>query len=100
MSEVRRVASESSRSAITRNRRRTRENLGKKPAKRLSKAVDRGLSGRHKGVKIIHGHGRSTGRSLIYRKAVDLLRKLANQTGGRLVQDNGNPGAHILWLNR
>ena len=69
-------------------------------SQKIVKAVDRGLSGRHKGVKIIHGHGRSTGRSLIYRKAVDLLRELADQTGGRLVQDNGNPGAHILWLNR
>jgi hypothetical protein len=29
-----------------------------------------------------------------------LLRELARQTGSRLVQDNGNPGAHILWLNR
>jgi hypothetical protein len=67
---------------------------------KITKAVDRGLFGRHKGVKIIHGHGRSTGHSVIAREAVDLLRELAHQTGGRLAQDNGNPGAHILWLNR
>jgi len=68
--------------------------------KKINKAVDQGLFGRHKGVKIIHGYGRSTGRSLICSKAIDLLQELARQTGGRLVQDNGNPGAHILWLNR
>ena len=67
---------------------------------KITKAVDRGLFGRHKGVKIIHGYGRSTGHSVIGRKAVDLLRELVHQTGGRLAQDNGNPGAHILWLNR
>lgn len=66
---------------------------------KIIKAVDRGLFGRHKGVKIIHGHGRSVGHSVIYRKAVDLLLELARQTGGRIAQDNGNPGAHILWLN-
>ena len=67
---------------------------------KIVKAVDRGLFGRHKGVKIIHGHGRSTGRSLMYSKAIDLLRDLARRTGGRLAQDNVNPGAHILWFNR
>jgi hypothetical protein len=67
---------------------------------KITKAVDQGLFGRHKGIKIIHGYGRFTGHSVIGRKAVDLLRELAHQTGGRLAQDNGNSGAHILWLNR
>ena len=67
---------------------------------KIVKAVDQGLSESHKGVKIIHGHGRSTGRSIIRKKAIDLLRELECQTRGRVTQDNGNPGAHILWFNR
>ena len=67
---------------------------------KIKRAVDQGLRDQHKGVKIIHGSGRTTGRSVIRGKAIDLLGELARSTGGRLVQDNGNPGAHILWLNR
>ena len=67
---------------------------------KIKRAVDQGLRDQHKGVKIIHGSGRTTGRSVIRGKAIDLLGELARSSGGRLVQDNGNPGAHILWLNR
>ena len=67
---------------------------------KIERAVDQGLRDQHKGVKIIHGSGRTTGRSVIRGKAIDLLGELTRSTGGRLVQDNGNPGAHILSLNR
>src|SRR6266513_5266060 len=67
---------------------------------KIKRAVDQGLRDQHKGVKVIHGHGRSTGRAVIRAKAIDLLGERARSTRGRLVQDNGNPGAHILWLNR
>ncbi len=62
-------------------------------------AVNRGLRDGHRGVKIIHGHGASTGRSAIAAQAVGWLRDLAKTTGGKLTPDKGNPGAHILWLN-
>lgn len=71
-----------------------------KAEKKIIKAVDRGIFDRHKGVKIIHGRGVTTGRSVIRGKAIVLLRELARRTGGRLAADNHNPGAHILWLNR
>lgn len=68
--------------------------------RKIISAVDRALLHGHRGVKIIHGHGSTTGRSLIRQRSLPLLRSLATKTGGRLVQDKDNPGAHILWLNR
>jgi ribosomal protein S27AE len=65
---------------------------------KIMKAIDRALIERNKGVKIVHGKGRTTGRSVIRTKAVEFLRNQARQIGGRLVQDDNNPGAHILWL--
>ncbi len=67
---------------------------------KIIEAVDRGIRHGHKGVKIIHGYGASTGSSRIRGRAVGLLRALAERTGGRLAADRGNEGAHILWLNR
>ncbi len=66
---------------------------------KITEAVDRGLRDGHKGVKIIHGHGASSGRAVIRKHAVKWLRELAAKTGGKLVQDKNNPGAHILWLD-
>jgi hypothetical protein len=68
--------------------------------RKIIRAVDQGIFRRHKGVKIVHGYGTTTGRSVIRDKAIELLRELARQTGGRFVRDDDNPGAHILWLNR
>src|SRR5437763_1511837 len=65
---------------------------------KIIKAVDRALAGRHKGVKIVHGYGHSTGRAVIRTQAVELLNTLARRTGGRLKADGNNPGAHIFWL--
>ena len=77
----------------------TRESLGSKLTKKLKELLTKVFVNNTR-VKIIHGSGRTTGRSVIRGKAIDLLGELARSTGGRLVQDNGNPGAHILWLNR
>jgi len=77
----------------------TRESLGSKLRKKLKELLTKVFVNNTR-VKIIHGSGRTTGRSVIRGKAIDLLGELARSTGGRLVQDNGNPGAHILWLNR
>lgn len=68
--------------------------------RKIMTAIDRAILHGHRGVKIVHGHGSTTGRSLIRRRAVPLLLRLAARTGGKLVQDKDNPGAHILWLNR
>ncbi len=66
---------------------------------KITEAVDRGLRDSHKGVKIIHGYGASLGRAVIREHAIAWLRELATKTGGKLIQDKNNPGAHILWLN-
>ncbi len=65
---------------------------------KILRAVDRGVMNGHRGVKIIHGYGASRGRGVIRIQALPLLRALAAKTGGRLAPDQGNPGAHILWL--
>jgi hypothetical protein len=66
--------------------------------KKIVRAIDRALIERNKGLKIVHGQGRTTGRSVIRTKAIGFLRSQARRIGGRLVQDDNNPGAHILWL--
>lgn len=65
---------------------------------KILRAVDRGVMGGHRGVKIIHGYGAVSGRGVIRNQAVPLLRSLAIKVGGRLAEDRQNPGAHILWL--
>lgn len=69
-------------------------------AEKIEKAVDQALRWGHRGVKIVHGHGSLTGRSVIAPRAIALLRHLADTTGGRFAKDRHNPGASILWLNR
>lgn len=68
-------------------------------ARKIERAIDQGIQWGHKGVKIIHGHGASTGRAVIAPRAVALMRKLAERTGGRFSKDRQNPGASIVWLN-
>lgn len=67
---------------------------------KIVKAVDEALQHGHSGVKIIHGWGSSTGQSVLSGLAKGLLRSFAVRYGGRMAPDRGNPGAHILWLNR
>lgn len=66
---------------------------------KIEHAVDHALRWGHKGVKIIHGHGSTTGRAIIAPRAVALIKRLATTTGGRFAKDRQNPGASILWLN-
>jgi hypothetical protein len=67
---------------------------------KIMRAVDRGVMGGHKGVKIIHGYGAGSGQGVIRSHAVPLLRSLAVKGGGRLAPDKQNPGAQVLWLER
>jgi hypothetical protein len=67
---------------------------------KIIRAMDQALLHGHGGLKIIHGWGASTGRSVLSGLAVALMRGLAQRHGGRLAPDRQNPGAHILWLNR
>jgi hypothetical protein len=66
---------------------------------KIMKAFDQGLQYGHSGVKIIHGYGASTGRTVIREQAVRLMKSLAVKHGGKLTEDRTNPGAHILWLD-
>ncbi len=65
---------------------------------KILRAVDRGVFDGHRGVKIIHGYGAVSGRGVIRAQALPLLRALAAKTGGKLVQEKNNPGAHLLWF--
>lgn len=67
---------------------------------KIKAAMDKALLHGHSGLKIIHGWGATSGRSVISGLAVSLLRGYAQRYGGRLSPDRQNPGAHILWLNR
>ena len=67
---------------------------------KIIRAVNEAMLHGHSGVKIIHGWGASTGRSVLSGLAVTLLRGFAQRYGGRLSPDKHNPGAHVLWLNR
>ena len=67
---------------------------------KLLRAIDETLFHGHAGLKVIHGVGRHSGHQTIASLARALLRAHAQQQGGRLASDRGNPGATILWLNR
>lgn len=66
---------------------------------KIMRALDQGLQNGHRGVKITHGYGASTGMSVIREQAVRLMKSPALRNGGKLVQDRNNPGAHIPWLD-
>lgn len=67
---------------------------------KIETAVDRALLWGHAGVKIIHGHGSTTGRSVIAPQAIALLRAHAERHGGTFARDKQNPGASLVWFNR
>lgn len=69
-------------------------------ARKIERAIDRGIQWGHKGVKVIHGHGSSTGQAVIAPRAISFMRHLAETTGGRFARDRQNPGASIVWFNR
>ena len=66
---------------------------------KIEAAVDAALARGHSGVKVIHGHGASTGRARIAPLAIQWMRTLATRTGGTFTQDRNNPGAHLIWFS-
>jgi hypothetical protein len=68
--------------------------------RKIEKAVDQALLMGNSGVKIIHGYGSSTGRSIIASQATTLMRGLAERTGGTFATDRNNRGAHLIWFNQ
>lgn len=66
---------------------------------KIERALDQALHWGHKGLKIVHGRGASTGRAVIAPRAISYLRHLAEQHDGRFARDRHNPGASIIWLN-
>ena len=68
--------------------------------RRVIEACSTALYRQHKGLKVIHGYGSGKGHtSMIRRLAVPLLHRLARDTGGKVVPDRNNPGAHILYFH-
>jgi len=67
---------------------------------KIVEALDRALYHGHSGLKIVHGYGSTSGRSVIGPRAVAYLRHLAEEVGGRYAGDRNNRGASIIWLNR
>jgi len=66
---------------------------------RIEDAISAALIGRHRGLKVIHGHGSGKGHTArLKNQAVDLLRRTAKSKGYRVVPDRNNPGAHILYF--
>jgi hypothetical protein len=67
--------------------------------KKISDAVDfasyRGFSG----VKVIHGYGSKSGKSIISGPAVHMMKRLARKYGGKFTKDQGNVGASIIWFS-
>ena len=51
-------------------------------------------------MKIVHGYGSTSGRSVIASRAISLMKGLAERFDGRFTTDRNNPGAHLIWLNR
>ena len=68
--------------------------------RKIEEAVDQALLMGNAGVKIIHGYGSSTGRSILASRATTLMRGLAERTGGTFATDRDNRGAHLIWFNR
>ena len=66
---------------------------------KIEEAVDRSLHWGHAGVKIIHGYGSTSGRSVIAPQAVALMKRLAEHTGGTFTKDRQNRGASVIWFN-
>ena len=67
---------------------------------KIEAAIDRALVWGNAGVKIIHGHGSTTGKSVIAPQAIALMRALAERTGGTFARDKQNPGASLVWFNQ
>ena len=67
--------------------------------RKVIKGIETGLSGNHKGIKVIHGRSSKSGHATIKNYIIGFLQKEAKRLGARLVKDKDNPGAHILYFN-
>lgn len=68
---------------------------------KIDRAFDDALYYRHAALKVIHGYGATSGRSVIGPRAKSYLRHLADETeGARFAGDRRTEGASIVWLNR
>ena len=68
-------------------------------SRKLAKGIEAALNGSHRGLKVIHGSGKKTGRAgIIKNHVIGLLRREARRLGTRLAADRNNPGAHILYF--
>lgn len=66
---------------------------------KILRAVDFAISQKLKGVKIIHGRGKNSGgKGVIKNNAILLMRQLAKQYSGKVVQDKYTDGAHLLYF--
>lgn len=66
--------------------------------RKLEKAISDCLWNGHSGLKVIHGHGSTTGQSSLRPHVIALMRRHAERFGGVVREDGQNPGAHILWF--
>ena len=66
--------------------------------RKLEAALDRAVTGLARGLKVIHGHGSSGRRGAIGPAVKDWLRLEADRHGWKVVTDQYNPGATIVWL--
>lgn len=65
---------------------------------KLERAVSECLWNGHAGLKVIHGHGSTTGRSSLKPRIISAMKRHAERNDGRVEPDGKNPGAHILRL--
>lgn len=68
--------------------------------RKIDRAIDDALTYGYSGMKVIHGYGSTSGRSIIGPRAMSYLRHLADEEGGRFAKDLRNPGASLIWFNR
>ena len=67
--------------------------------RKLERAIDRAVCENYRGLKVIHGHGSSTGISLLKPHIIAAMKRASNHHGGKAVPDRDNPGAHLLWFD-
>ena len=67
---------------------------------KIREALEQALNGGYRGLKIVHGYGSTTGRSVIGPRATAYLRHLGEEVEGRYAADRRNQGASVIWLSR
>ena len=67
---------------------------------KIERAVDDAFDYGYDGIKVVHGYGSTSGRSVIGPQAISYLRHIADEEGGRFTKDARNPGASLVWFNQ